>query len=235
MKGGQTMKRGPYVLIGVLIGIIVMQWAMPVAHGASIGQIPDNVIAKGFTLVNDAGEITARLYNRSDGPTLTLGGTTGPSVTIGLTHGSAFVWVDGGDLDNSASMIAGPTYPARLVINTEGEGGGVQVNAAETGSASIQIESGNSKIEMATRNGWAGLVVGKGESKTSISHYAIHSDLFSLTLGISPRGLDLGGQLRLYGRDGTTTFVPPLQGVATADRPATWGQVKKFQRDQLRE
>jgi hypothetical protein len=87
--------RGPYVLIGVLIGIIIIQWAMPVAHGQETIRAADQFVAEGFTLINDAGEITARLYNGSDGPTLSLGGITGPRVTNGLTRGSAFIWVNG--------------------------------------------------------------------------------------------------------------------------------------------
>jgi len=48
-------QRGPYVLIGILIGIIVMQWAMPVAHGQS-DTIEWRIRAQRIELVDDFGK-----------------------------------------------------------------------------------------------------------------------------------------------------------------------------------
>jgi hypothetical protein len=39
-------------------------------------------------------------------------------------------------------MIAGPTFPARLVVNTIGVGGGISVEASDATGAAIQISDG---------------------------------------------------------------------------------------------
>ena len=55
--------RGTYVFIGVLVGIIVMQWAMPLARG-------QDVEGTGFTLRDGDGNITAMLFQGEEGPVL---------------------------------------------------------------------------------------------------------------------------------------------------------------------
>lgn len=65
MKG-----RGHYVLIGILIGIITMQWAMPVAR-AQGGE--DVIFAEAFVLLDSEGSITGSLSTYPEGSILTLG------------------------------------------------------------------------------------------------------------------------------------------------------------------
>ena len=57
----------PQILIGILVTIIVMQWAMPVAQSQS-----ESITAKSFLLKDDNGEVVGGLAIESGEPYLFL-------------------------------------------------------------------------------------------------------------------------------------------------------------------
>jgi hypothetical protein len=104
MKGGRAMKsRGPYVLIGVLIGIIIMQWAMPMATAQANGIVH----ASGFALWDEAGEeITAFLANDSGAPFLVLGNSESANIILAT------------DGESTKVRLSDPAESVRIDIGT---------------------------------------------------------------------------------------------------------------------
>ena len=114
----------PQILIGILVTIIVMQWAMPVAQSQS-----ESITAKSFLLKDDNGEVVGGLAIESGEPYLFLnkGGTgvlvnvsesavgwsagtpAGPLaiLTIDAEQAALTLAANPEDLDNSVSLSAG--------------------------------------------------------------------------------------------------------------------------------
>ena len=260
-EGRMTHRRGPYLLIGVLVGVIVMQWAMPVAHGVNTAQAPDIVVARNFVLVNDAGEIVASFFVGDDGPVLAIGKNTEPNVTIATTPTNAFVIVSGGQNESSAALAAGPASPAKLEIHTEGWGGGgvfvrgdngsLQASIAE-GYPLVKMDAGDRDIEMFAHKDFASLRMGIPLARSGISlwdglldtkvHVRISGE------GGTGSGIVVGwengfdnavsllahedrGGEVLTTQAGIPTGRLPSVGVPTAGKPTTWGQIKESHRE----
>lgn len=103
-------RRAPLMVIGVLIGIVVMQWAMPVADGQTYGQ----VVAASFWLVDSSGNTLASLSRGTRGPLLSMATTATQLVNIGIDVAgeTAFITLqgEGGDaLVNLRTDLPGST------------------------------------------------------------------------------------------------------------------------------
>ena len=117
----------PYLIIGVLIGIIIMQWSMPVAESQT-----GTLQAELFSLVNESGVPTGIFFNGQDGPILGLGDPDKAHITMGAPFGTGtgdavIVVADG---DKIVRVSVGTTDDASLFINVQ-EVGGVLVKQAE--------------------------------------------------------------------------------------------------------
>ena len=91
-------QRAPYLIIGVLVGIIVMQWAMPAAQGA----LQSSVVYDSLTLMSSSGKRQARLYTTSSGgPELEMSADLDdgslPVTSLSVAADGTMFFLDGGD------------------------------------------------------------------------------------------------------------------------------------------
>ncbi len=127
-------QRGPYIVIGILIGIIIMQRAGPVAHSDIHGPMR----ATSFRLMDAAGNNTAMLFQGPNGPILGFGGDTGgPTVVIGAPSGtgsgSALVALSDGPASVRLGVGAGMNEDANIHIHSVTLGGFFVARAGEPG------------------------------------------------------------------------------------------------------
>lgn len=115
--------RAPYVLIGILLGVIVMQWAMPAAQGQGSAQVFEDLTAKAFTLVDESGNIKARMWSTPSGNALlSFGSERGDAnVSIGSSGKNAWVIVTSGEAAESIALLAAQGLPVTMEIKTKGE------------------------------------------------------------------------------------------------------------------
>ncbi len=146
--------RGTYVFIGVLVGIIVMQWAMPLARG-------QDVEGTGFTLRDGDGNITAMLFQGEEGPVLGIGEAGRPKILInaptGDGGGAAAILIDNGEnwiriaVGNEASILVATVIGGITVTRSDfagdqadlavTDGGGGQVSTSEDGTITGTLPS----------------------------------------------------------------------------------------------
>ena len=102
-------QRALYIVIGLLLGIILAQWSLPVAQGQTTKtQSLGSIKVTSLTLVDSKGKTLAKLFGGSQGPILSMGSTTGPSVSLGTTSTNAGFFVASGK-GRTASLFSGGT------------------------------------------------------------------------------------------------------------------------------
>ena len=204
----------PYLLIGVLIGIIVMQWAMPAAESQS-GIVRGNT----FLLEDMAGNVKGAFWITSDGT---------PALRIDGAEGSAVLWITSDGI---------PTL-------TLGESDGVLMTlmASPTLGALVRGEIGNIWFGMAATSGYGALLqtmTGKTETKIysgidersqvfvlgkEASAVSVHLDQTLQDGALITASEDNGGIIETH-KSGRTTGTLPLV-LPSAAKPVTWGQIK---------
>lgn len=96
----------PFIVIGLLVGIVVMQLAMPAAQS----QTGINLRVNSLTLVDENDEATALLFNGDEGPILGMGGAGSTGyVLMGVVGTAGLVKIF------SASLASGP----RIIMNAQ--------------------------------------------------------------------------------------------------------------------
>ena len=108
----------PVLIIGVLIGIIIMQLKMPVAESQS-----PYVETESLYIVDESGKATILLFNGTNGPILGIGDVDKPHITMGAPTGagtgSALIVVNHGD----KKVSVGVGTDANIFIDVESSGG----------------------------------------------------------------------------------------------------------------
>ena len=110
----------PFIVIGLLVGIVVMQLAMPAAQS----QTGINLRVNSLTLVDENDETTAMLFNGTEGPILALGESGKGLVIMGAepTSGNLNIY-SGGQVNPRIIMGADPTDAGTVTISMNQIGG----------------------------------------------------------------------------------------------------------------
>ena len=123
----------PFIVIGLLVGIVVMQLAMPAAQS----QTGINLRVSSLTLVDENDEATAILFNGDEGPVLGMGGAGGTGyVLMGVAGTVGMVKIF------SASRAPGPriimeaqqTHASNYTVTGGLRGGVVAIDNGDNGN-----------------------------------------------------------------------------------------------------
>ena len=214
-------QRAPYLIIGVLVGIIVMQWAMPAVHGQGTVLRADQVIATdGFYLVDEDGAPIAGLWASSDGPRLGIGGLAQASVTIAATTTQSRIQMDNngsGDvslgcyadlnklwMNRGASRITAENQETYSKINVRGDWAWLTVQ---------DLEDFNEFAELAAADGHSSLRLQSPEGRR-ITLPSITGDLDQ------DQDVDLDDFFMLADNFGATSAKPVAKPAGTEAKPS---------------
>ena len=203
----------PYLIIGVLLGVIVMQLRVPVAQGSpqQVGRF-SQVQANSFVLINDRDEVLGSFYQDSaGGVALNLGRAGAPGqfmvkdkngeVSVILFHGS----------DNSVILGIGKLDEPHLSISADTKGAMVSLDAEEKGrEILIRAAKHVSDIQVKQAEGAGGIQAMTAGNPGNVA-------------GLMASELS-GGSVYTKEDFDTTGELPLLPGTAT--KPVTWGQIK---------
>ena len=205
-----------YVVFGFLMGVTATQWHLSEAEGqATVGSNP--VVATAFVLVNEAGEVTASLFNDEHGPALQIGTVGQPIVSIGTTPRAASVHVMQTEGREYIQLHVGKESPARAIVNTEmetpPEHGGVFVQSTSA-LGRIQIGDPNEEnfVQIFASDGLGGILQGYWNKERQ------------WRLGTNFR---YGGQFQSWKEGDIVASFPSFEMAETTAKHSTWGQIKK--------
>ncbi|MFP6870808.1 MAG: hypothetical protein VCE91_16005 [Nitrospinota bacterium] len=196
-------QKAPVFIIGILIGIIVMQWAMPMARAQSVG----TVSATRFVLVDDSGNQTAVLFNDASGhPIFGMGTFDSHAILITTDPNFAGVTVANAIGGGSRSVSLEVGSGALVSVTTDLGGGGVivgDVNHSILASMSVFAGAGSiGTFDGPLRTSEAPGLTGdlNFDSVVDLRDFFIFSDNFGARASAKPVAKTVGTEFAVSGR-----------------------------------
>ena len=225
-------QRVSYFIIGLLAGLLLMEWVVRPADSQTI-----TVRAQEFILVDANGNTTASLANGTAGPALSLGSIDGPHVYITAGPKTAGVSVTGqsggpyaqmiGTADAAGTSVYGRSGGPYAQISGSGDAAIISVNG-RVGEPYVMVGSSATTATMSVNGG--------GNNKTLIGADATSSSVTSggvavqssLNGGHAVRlsATTQGGRVTTYRNYSATGRLPATARKLAAGPANTWGQVK---------